>query len=1408
MAVRTKSQLRQDLRSNVIDNDSGLITPARMRTVIENLIDSLALASSVVQSAADIEFLSSNKTYSAAEAKALHGKLVIAAPPATVDMTLPRLQAGDASRFAVLVMPLGGSNDALTTFRLIYPGAIGNFVVSAKPGDKIVVTSQGTSWASRKFQNIPSGAVVTDASISGTTLTIERLGGNDRSLTLPSSGTSVDDVDIVSATKTYSTSEVDGLNGGILLALPSGDITLTFPDLGASASQKLFVVLIAPQAAGNSVSFSFGGTGSTANFSASPGDMVYCRWNASTDRWIAHRIDNETATVIADASIGQAKLSAALQRLIVSTITLENNRIKHTFLDGSAGTDIALSGGGGGSNIEIVTGDKTFTQQESQDLDGGEVWYTGSADATIYFVNPNASGDTDNSFVRVVNMSPSDNTEVILSAAAADREEELILQRGDVVVGGWDNSSTRYEWRRTYPDHHPASQVVIVDIDNSGHTAATTVTYDLDDYWDEWRGKRVIFRLTDPQAHAVNIVIQPDASGDWLPSRHVHSQTLEMDRAWWYPGGSINFEPPRADRPEITVPELLPANARRYYGRCLLNRTSGQVTFNIAQNLTEADNLRSHDLSNAWETSGELVWRIDGEELVIPIAGADRQEPYQWTPSNATEVAAFATKYYNRYDRINNRMANRNTRVVGPGGQIILRAFSGPESENGQAGDKVEFAKLFDSGEFRFKNMNIEHHNDADGWDSFAKSSTAAALEKTGTPFSLIFTKGFDGGDSPPWLVESSAHAQAKAAVAPIIETISGDAVYRLDTLWEKWKNRTVYFALNAPDVKPSIRIEPSESTNKLVHIDLDKSWVTQSYTSDTNAHVYWEPPKGSRPLISAEFDGVANVRLGRIGYSVTYDSALDVWVEIVLVVGQNTNIPAFGSAASAIRSNAVFAAAFLDDAAGSAEGMIDVRYGTRDFQHESPRSTDRDRSGKYRWEPRGTVGLSGQFLGDQVLQIIDPNSSEYVAQGTRDAKLTMEISGAVSEPWSPPAKDKGAFINFIPLFEHSQIIVSEMSMAKHAADGDMEFTEASGARVLPVQPGNLPWKLIYADNYDIASLTNYEWLIVPLAPPHNREKSSTTAGSGSSSGASSGDQGAFTQLRRQVDVAQGVPASGLTINLGGSDGILVDDGATHLEVTVSSPAAFSHDLEWQYYDGSTLRNLYGSEGEIVEFDSGESATFRFGDAFFTDDSTLAGRKRLKTALVGAASDGASFSGGSLEMTIVHEQDVNSAAVTAMELIGNPVVLAAQTMALNLVGAAMTEVEFDAPVEYENLISLTIMLGTLDVNSEDAAHPMVITKDELDWVGTWGSGDVLPNNSEIKGWWTQGWNSTATGNQAGVRKAKFSAAYAWVYGGGQNSGLPGRIIAVEREGAYLTGLQVSAFGQQTKILRVSCMRKI
>ena len=318
-----------------------------------------------------------------------------------------------------------------------------------------------------------------------------------------------------------------------------------------------------------------------------------------------------------------------------------------------------------------------------------------------------------------------------------------------------------------------------------------------------------------------------------------------------------------------------------------------------------------------------------------------------------------------------------------------------------------------------------------------------------------------------------------------------------------------------------------------------------------------------------------------------------------------------------------------------------------------------------------------------------------------------------------------------------------------------------------------------------------HEWIDSAFASSTNEGAAGTQSGIGSS--------GSFLVLRRQENVE--VTLSGTSTDIGP---YTVDATATHLDIKFTAPANLAlANVTLLYKDADDVwRNLYRFAGEgqassLLTLSPSQVRTYRFSDIF--QDS----QRRIHLR----ATAGSTMT-GTLNLTLVHETDVDSAQVEPRTLLNVPVTIPSQALSANLTGAVWTEVGLDVPVEWDLIDHLNIamrVLDSADIPNEDADIVLSLSKDRMDWVGF--NPGSLPNARPIKGWYAKGWGANGHANSVNAWSDRPSASYVHYYAS-QDTVVPNRIIGLKREGVYLTDILVATFHQQCKITHVSCMRKI
>ena len=298
--------------------------------------------------------------------------------------------------------------------------------------------------------------------------------------------------------------------------------------------------------------------------------------------------------------------------------------------------------------------------------------------------------------------------------------------------------------------------------------------------------------------------------------------------------------------------------------------------------------------------------------------------------------------------------------------------------------------------------------------------------------------------------------------------------------------------------------------------------------------------------------------------------------------------------------------------------------------------------------------------------------------------------------------------------------------------------------------------------------------------------------------GGSIGFAGSFDILRRQEDVS--VTLSGTSTDIGP---YTVDANATHLQIEFTTESLSPSTVTLEYKDpiSGTWYNFYeekpaGQASSLASLAPNQTKSFRFSSVYLDSQRRLFLRAR-----------GASSMSGTLSLNLIHETDVNSESESARELTNLPTTVQPTTLAANLVGASWTEIDLDVPIEYDLLTSLTLHFETNRALKpyEDAGFTWTLTKDMMDVIGT--NPGALANASRVKGWMSIGWAYASSVNDAKSFREAPSAAYAYQWMNTAAAGIPSRIVGLQREGVYLTGVMMAPFRGQCVLAKVSCMRK-
>lgn len=129
-----------------------------------------------------------------------------------------------------------------------------------------------------------------------------------------------------------------------------------------------------------------------------------------------------------------------------------------------------------------------------------------------------------------------------------------------------------------------------------------------------------------------------------------NEQSAALLPSWYNEGISNNVEvvfwnPPTGSRPSIDA--ALRGGDARFLGQLFL-REDGHVTLGITSDQTENQLDSFDDLTGTFEQSGSIGAESGSAEVVIPVAGADVTDPYQFTGPNVSEIASFVTTVHAR----------------------------------------------------------------------------------------------------------------------------------------------------------------------------------------------------------------------------------------------------------------------------------------------------------------------------------------------------------------------------------------------------------------------------------------------------------------------------------------------------------------------------------------------------------------------------------------------------------------------------------------------------------------------------------------------------------------------------------------------------------------------------------------
>ena len=138
----------------------------------------------------------------------------------------------------------------------------------------------------------------------------------------------------------------------------------------------------------------------------------------------------------------------------------------------------------------------------------------------------------------------------------------------------------------------------------------------------------------------------PTGARPAAPVTYVDRQVLTFAANQTYGGGHFVVEPAKNARPQITNPMLLPNKSDDlYFGRLLMNATTGEINFWMASTQTENYGANTgQDFSSHFETRGRLTIAFGGLSVTVQMGDEDTPatDEYDFTPVNAAEVAAMS----------------------------------------------------------------------------------------------------------------------------------------------------------------------------------------------------------------------------------------------------------------------------------------------------------------------------------------------------------------------------------------------------------------------------------------------------------------------------------------------------------------------------------------------------------------------------------------------------------------------------------------------------------------------------------------------------------------------------------------------------------------------------------------------
>ena len=931
-------------------------------------------------------------------------------------------------------------------------------------------------------------------------------------------------------------------------------------------------------------------------------------------------------------------------------------------------------------------------------------------------------------------------------------------------------------------------------------------TFYLDQKWDDWHGKTVGFRVSNGTDNPKVTIASKRGTAKT-------GQTVNVISAVYFPGTTaivFDYTGNRGQRTEITNTKLKEGvSGQRYFDYLAVN-SDGHIDIHLAQDRTEdasSTGNANRDLSTAWENGGKIKITLasphGGSSGVLEInapnnnaQSSDQTEQYDWTPPESQKQAAI--QFF------------KDQTDASSGSSTATIEFYIPETyvdwtpDAADAGESITFHPFWKYGRISLANIKFARHNSDGVIETIAASQDGENItEGFGEPARLIFANDYYDGSSKTSDVEvSDWHA------LPIVQ----DTRLVLDEL-NKTLVHTPEFEHLEDRVDKALKDEKTSYTIPYYPLFTIPT-ITASALANNNTKIFFHEletfansvtvkiAKGSHQLLVEEVfeDHTKTTDLNTIfALQGIPEIAGDIKNEKIAVYVAPT------LAADDLTPASAPITMFADARSGRLLSPCPVEI-SEGVAPDSTRSTGEKvyvENLLYFVYFHKESGSSFDFTEKNVISTTASNSETGTAKSLRIVGDSSDIANAraiVNDHLGVGDDDK-AFL----IFEDT----TGTKRDKHI--GTFGVTNLAGASTFNADLSYADITLKHSGSDQTPEVGNLQFFYEEPKPASWAEEGNTQLIPSSkipAGGSGGSESGAFTIVAEEENFSQAVSGSAW-VTLKGSGGITLNADATHLEIEITTPAnqtpAAGSTL---LYVPPGLSNTVANHHNVIDEDTGlainvpvnSTKTFRFSRSFFHD---VSGSKVAYIILSANGSAGTVYGGDAISLNLYHESDADSASIEPFNLLDTETVVSAQTsVSANLTGATMTNVEFDDFVEFDQIISLTVLLKTTTVSNEQACYRFRVSKDEMDEVGEFTSSDSLASQSAIKGWFRSGW---AVSNEQNWVAKPSSVFVKFEYD--KSTGLPRVILGYYKSGVYLQGLKICAFGTQCRIDHVSVMRK-